>query len=285
MTRTQRLVGAGLTWICLVGIWIVLALALDGNLHWGPPNQRDDQCETLRASAFVREFQNTWSNVAYLAAGVLVLFHARHRLGFATGAAFCYVAFCSGMYHASVRDPWQLLDIAGVYWAMLALIVYGVHAIWERRWKLPALTSPPAILFKVAVTITIPLVLAHVMAKFRTEFLLFKSEIAFGYLALALLFLMIVVLRALKDESLDQNLPPGAPNGRPLRHLFFWIAMGTTAVGLVFRLLDGKDKPFCLPGNVFQAHAHWHVLSAGALLLAYDFFSRCAGDRGRIFGE
>lgn len=284
MNRRQRLVGAGLTWICAVAVLIVVALVLDGNVQWGPPNSRDDQCERLRESAFVREFQNTWSNLAYLAAGILILFHARHRLGIAVGASYCYLAFCSGMYHASVRDPWQLLDIAGVYWAMIALIVFGVHGIWERRWKLPTLTSPVAIFFAVAATITAPLVMAHLMAKLRTSIMLFKSEIAFGIMTVVLLILVIFALRALNEEATVENLPPGAPDGRAGRWLWFWITPAVAAVAFVFRLCDGKDKALCLPDCIFQAHAHWHILSAGALLLSYDFFSRCAGDRGRVIG-
>lgn len=49
--------------------------------------------------------------------------------------------------------------------------------------------------------------------------------------------------------------------------------------GFLFRLLDGYHdngtrKALCSPDLAFQAHAYWHLLSAVALLLAYDFVAR-----------
>ena len=64
-------------------------------------------------------------------------------------------------------------------------------------------------------------------------------------------------------------------------------------LSLIFRfndgMNDGQPKHMCVPEgmlNIVQAHALWHVLGAGLLLVTYDYFARVSGEEGeRIFGD
>jgi uncharacterized membrane protein YhaH (DUF805 family) len=131
-----------------------------------------DQCERPGNAKLLAEFQNTLSNLAYLLFGVCVLVRAgrdgapaRGRPGLLTfGGSLCFLAVCSGWYHASLNfagthagsvlrahldqdqkfvcrempDPTdlpQLLDIVGVYAALIALFLYGVESAFRKELK------------------------------------------------------------------------------------------------------------------------------------------------------
>jgi hypothetical protein len=82
-----------------------------------------DQCERPRSDAGVVEVQNTWSNLAYLVAGVLVFVRARSPAGKVLGVNLALLAVTSGWYHASLKPTPQVLDVAWVYAVLLSLIM------------------------------------------------------------------------------------------------------------------------------------------------------------------
>jgi hypothetical protein len=117
---------------------------------------RGDQCERIAQTSLIAEPENTLSNLAYLVAGLAIGVRAL-RAGFdrrrvpvlAVGLAFCFLALCSGYYHATLNDiagagtvplcnphatklP-QYLDIVGVYLALLSLIGYGLDRLLRKR--------------------------------------------------------------------------------------------------------------------------------------------------------
>ena len=63
--------------------------------------------------------------------------------------------------------------------------------------------------------------------------------------------------------------------------------------GFFFRLRDGydgeganaKERILCLPDSAFQAHAHWHVLGAVGLLLAYDLLVQFQRSNGSVVDD
>ncbi|MEI3853639.1 MULTISPECIES: hypothetical protein [unclassified Ensifer] len=150
---------------------------------------------------------------------------------------------------------------------LMAFVVSVNGLCWLARKKFPAL------IFVVApvVCLFVP-VFGYLM---RAE-LHWDSDAVFPIMII-LLVLQLVVLCA-SARSLDWSVV-----GLELA------LIGAAVVpGFAFRLLDGYTKTggrrwLCSPDSLFQAHAHWHILSAAALLLAYDLVSRfqpLAGDDG-----
>lgn len=277
-------------WAGLVLVCVVLAFAFSGT-EWGLPpadssgtknwavdDWREDQSETLRRGSFIREPENTWSNSAYLLAGLLVLFRARKPLPFAFGGQLCALSLTSGLYHASVLEPWQTLDIAGVYGALISLLAFCIDSMAKGFLGLPG--RPVLVWSLVPATAG----LALLMACLRTKFILFDSTIGFVIIVGVLLVLIVITFVV--------------THRRPGRHVDFihgcgvvfdhvWVVTGflllAVGVGLLCRLGDGAGRFLSAPGSWLQAHAVWHVLSAAALLLTYELFARVAGDDQRVF--
>jgi hypothetical protein len=191
MNRRYMLLFGSLTWGGVLVLCLLL-VAIGGrtHFHWGAPNGRPDQCETLHVDSVIREPENTWSNSAYLLAGVFILFRSPTLLGRVTGACFCALCFLSGIYHASVADPWQGGDIFGVYAVLLALILFGTWGMTERFFgtiSLPFLRS----ILKCA-SITCAILLAALMAHYRPVQPIngpFDSDIVFTVIISALVAL------------------------------------------------------------------------------------------------
>src|SRR5215831_15178484 len=153
---------SGITVFVLAVVLVFLQLIADGRVQYDRSDTalycvHNDQCERPGSGKLIAEFQNTLSNLAYLLFGVCVLVRAgrygsadRGRPGLLMfGAALCFLAVCSGWYHATLNfagtrtadgvvrayvdqgqlvcrpvanptDTPQLLDIVGVYAALIA---------------------------------------------------------------------------------------------------------------------------------------------------------------------
>jgi hypothetical protein len=286
----------GLTiWLLIVFSFGALSLGSHKTWTWNPSPpppgspvdlNRGDQCEKLNYishvdstsyTAKIFEIQNTWSNAAYLLAGILILLCSRKSLGLALGANLCLLAVLSGFYHATLQEFTQTLDIAGVYSVLLASLCYGAESIMSRlggpraaliynesgqlHWyvEVPAIILTPA--------------LALLMASLRTSFCLFDSTTGFVIIFVLLFTMLFRQMFAVKGNT---------------GWVFFTVILVVATPGLVFRLLDGDGKPLCLPdgiANVVQGHALWHVFSAATLLLLYDFFAWYSADDWRAFGQ
>lgn len=87
---------------------------------------------------FLREPQNTVSNIGYIVVGVIVLFTSQRRLSKSFGLACVFLGVGSGCYHATLLPEWRLIDILGVYAALMSLVVIGAASIssWFRRYDL-----------------------------------------------------------------------------------------------------------------------------------------------------
>src|SRR5213592_160987 len=114
MRRSKTLFFALLTWGAVLVICLFI-VALSPGFKWSYPegseqgkkDWRSDQSEAMRLESIVREPENTWSNFAYLLSGLLIIFRAPSVLGRAVGVQLCVLFLFSGLYHASVLEPWQ----------------------------------------------------------------------------------------------------------------------------------------------------------------------------------
>ena len=88
---------------------------------------------------------NTYSNLAYLAAGVLVHFHLDTGPSFVFSVTMTYLAVGSALYHATSTRWAGMLDVTGIYTVFSAIAVYAVVTLVVGEW-----VYTPIVMFLVA---------------------------------------------------------------------------------------------------------------------------------------
>jgi hypothetical protein len=274
--RGQMVLWASATWAVCVLIAVILSTALGpkpepGDFH------RDDQCELLHPDSSVMEPENTWSNVGYLYAGLLIVFvniKSNRYLNLIFGFSLVALAWLSGLYHAEpVSDTYRHLDVSTIYWVLPLLITYALYGILVYRPSGATLSTTTIIGFTVLIV---------AMGTFLAFTSVIDSTVLTMLLVLALVVIVGIVMLWLK-------LP------KPLwdiEKVWYTTILGILLIGSgIFRLFDGTgtflgiQKFGCLPHNPLQFHALWHLFSAATLLAGYNFFSRAFGDEGTVFPD
>jgi ceramidase len=191
-------------------------------------------CEQIRAAA-VRQPVNTWSSLAFVAAGFwmlgthggagdsLLIRSRVHRLAFA--AAVLLIGYGSAFYHATLSFAGQFFDVFGMYLLAVFIALYG----WSRLRPLgdaALITVPAARRYVFALLILIGLVLEMRMRR--------RNAAAFDarYLAAAVLVL---------------------------------------ALGFVAWMLD-ITRLVCSPRGLLQGHALWHLAGAASAILIFLYY-------------
>jgi hypothetical protein len=122
------LIGAGGVLVAVL-LFGGIALALTSQVTYPTDNAslralHGDQCEQPKDNGVIVERQNTWSNLAYLLAGIFVLVRARTAVGRFYGGNLVLLSFMSGLYHATLGHGMpQALDVAWVYAVLFSLIL------------------------------------------------------------------------------------------------------------------------------------------------------------------
>jgi len=202
------------------------------------------------------------------------------------GVLLLLSAYASSV-HAQADRPlavsrWVWLGIA-VIWVILALVI-GLSYGWPGLlavatltltlgavWGLYVLMEKEAPWLKWILAPVFLLGLTFLGYEIKHSFR-WNSNAVFGIVTALLVIQMFLVLGS-----------AGKLNWRPLACELLLIG-GVLIAGLVFRLGDGysqevEDGPvtrnlLCAPDFPVQPHALWHLLSALALLLSYDLFSK-----------
>ena len=117
---------------------------IDGSTGWPEPENPPRQGEALDAEAYrqgqyvhahaslarsVREPFNTWTNLAFVVCGSLLLSYAGVAAGRQAGLALIGVGIGSFLYHASASRVLRHWDVGAMYWLYLMLIVLALGAI------------------------------------------------------------------------------------------------------------------------------------------------------------
>jgi hypothetical protein len=274
--RTAALVTAGIALMAAI-----FASLSAGQFTWGAPEKPKAQCEALdattippavkntfmlayqarTATAIVREPQNTWSNLAFVFAGALVVARDRRVFARLLGAALVALGLASGLYHASLLPAWRTVDVATMGWVSFALVCVGGAAVSRRFAALSATTQ-----------LAIGCVggaLAIVAAVFRNDVRLagvkpFDST----YTTIAGVAGVFVLLAAGLLIAARERMPL-----RPVAARLGLLALVVAAAAFC-QLNDRPGRCLCAPDCAVQGHALWHVLMAAAAALAYDLFAR-----------
>ncbi len=219
---------AGCPWEPVSSLWLP-------NVRW---------CEAQLCSLVV-EPANTWSNLAYVLAG-LALWWIGSRRGERTlrifGVAEIAVGICSLVYHMSFSGILQVLDFAGMYVftnLLIALNLVRLGALSHRRfWPVYATSVVAFTALTVALRFT----------PFPIQGIVF------------VLILAIVVTEAMQRARAD------------LDRRFFYASLVTLVVAAAFSAADVTGV-LCDPNDHFvQGHAIWHVLGSLSLIFAACFY-------------
>lgn len=214
---------------------------------YGPPNIK--WCEA-RLCAWVNEPANAWSNLAFVAVALVIVWVARRDRQardadapvlrrFAPTVAL--VGLGSFIYHASNTYLTQLLDFLGMY--LFCGLLLGLNAA-RLGWLAPRRVMTVVSLGALGLT-----VVTAVVVRFGAPI----------QLNIAVLVAAIVITEA---------------RCGPARRGAFYLALALLLAGVVASFLDASRR-WCDPGDhLVQGHALWHVLSALSLLAAYFHYRR-----------
>jgi len=210
----------------------------------GQPNIK--WCEAAQCS-WITEPANTWSNLAYLAAALLMFAWARRdprasiRL---MPAAVAFLGACSFAYHASSTFALQVFDFLGMFGVLFLLLVLNLI----RRGSLPPSRGP---------RVYAALVLAGL-------------ALVFAGRALALPYQGLIAVLALLAVGSELTVPPA---GRPASYRDFAAALALMLLAATFSALD-LSRVWCDPeDHLLQGHAAWHLTSAAALVFVFRHYA------------
>lgn len=221
-------------------------LPLEPGCPWEPlssfwlPNVR--WCESQLCS-WVVEPANTWSNLAYVIAGVALFWFGSRRhdrtLGI-FGVTAIVVGISSFVYHMSYSGVLQVLDFFGMYVFLILLI--GLNLV--RLGRLP-------------------------QARFWPMY--WGSVVTLTVLTVALRFTSVpiqgIVLALILGIVATEFLQPAKPDRR-----FFYLSLVALIVAAGFSAAD-VTRTFCDPEDHFvQGHAIWHVLGSLSIVFAACYY-------------
>ena len=221
---------------------------LEAGCPWEPfsslwlPNVR--WCEAQLCSVVV-EPANTWSNLAYVFAGLALLWLGRDRADRTLrlfGIAQIVVGVCSFVYHMSFSGVLQVLDFLGMY--VFTNLLIGLNLV--RMGRLASDRFWAVYVAGVAALTALTVVLRFTPLPIQ-----------------GIVFLLIVAIVA---TELAAPPPPAADRRLFLAALaVLVIAAGFSAADVTGVLCDPHD-------HVVQGHAIWHVLASISLVLAACYY-------------
>lgn len=234
----------------LVGIGSVLVL---GALGW--PGTTFDcsaspcYCE-LPGPGLVRQVGNSWSNLAAVAAGVAVAFHAAGRratsarptptldlFGHLAPPALVFQGVGSMYFHGGLTTWGSALDAMSMFAISGLLLTLQLHRL---GWLAHARVAP----------VWVAVVAAGLLVGFVSPALVAGAVFA--------LFLGILATEV-RLSALGRT-----PNATLFRA---GLVLHLTAIGVWF-FSAGEGLPLCAPSSPWQGHALWHVLTAGSVSLS-----------------
>jgi hypothetical protein len=238
------------------GIWDGLTLGVAGTF--------EEFCERNRMDAFLRERMNSWSNLAFVWFGLIVLFTGLRStsaeksknvidkypiLSVFTGISFLYLGIGSFLYHAALTRFTQLLDVAGTYAAVASVICLGFVTLIYPKVQASAEKTKNLVAFMLILTFIADVLL------FR-----FKWQISSSIVLPMMIVILIGIVTSITLFSKMQGNLAFAMSG-----------IISVATAFLVWYLDVK-KIFCNPDSLLQGHALWHVLTGLSLFLMYNYF-------------
>ncbi len=250
-------------------LWLMLGYVITPE-DW-PAVSKPEQCECLdeargpdaapsydaeALARTVREPQNAWSNLGYLAVAIWIFCSFRTPEMRWLAGSVAALGIGSLLYHASGSRALRHFDIAGMYWVyetiLLLSLVSWRHEVRQRVTSVRVLRISAALLPFEATALT---VFRNIRVfGFKPLHISVGTGVTSG-LAAALLFQICIHRRDVRS----------------------WILLGAAltllTVGLVLQIGDRPGGWWCLPGAPIQPHALWHLAGAGCLAFSASLLS------------
>ncbi len=231
----------------------LLVLAVGQGWLGADVGRGDDFCEAARAG-WVKQPANTWSNLGFVVAGLLVARHAGRTAlgGLATPYACLVVALgpASAAMHATQSAAGGRLDLLSMYLVASFAAAYALMRLAGRGRS-----------FLVALFVTF-VAMCEVVGAWPHEVPLVRYA---GNLAFAALLLTAVVV-----EVVLWRRAPAA--GRPRTDLR-WGAAALVSILVAFTIWNLTKAAWCDPHSLLQGHAAWHLLDAMAAYLLFRLWA------------
>ena len=239
---------------------LVLTLFLVGDPgRWPAPEPRPYQSEAAlpdgsghseaALARLIREPQNTWSNLAFVAGGALLLGTARTLRARTVGVPLIAVGIGSFLYHASASAQLRQLDVGAMYWlfGITAVHCVGVWLDKARPWTVARATLWLLATLAIAITLT-----------------LWRNVIVLGFKPLSL----TVATGAAAAILIATLVRVTWRSARTSRHVELAALLLVFAAAVFFQISDRPAAFLYRPRAFVQAHALWHVLAAVAFTWA-----------------
>ncbi len=248
-------------WIGLIGTAVALTIFFVlGSRGW--PGEVDDcvarddcHCERPRGG-MIKQPSNTWSNLASVFVGLLILFHAGDA-GAVSGNPMVTVPFYpitygllviglglgSMFFHASLRRWGSIVDNLAMYWFLSFVVLYDLYRVLDAN--------------NLGMFILIFLFVNVALAAVRLQ-----NERSERYV-FPVLFLWLIIIEIL--------ISSGAFGDIGLHRQGPWLGLEVVIFVVAFGiwLLSGSGKPWCRPDSWIQGHAIWQILGALAAGFLY----------------
>jgi hypothetical protein len=223
----------------------------------GPDTGRGDGFCEAATSGWIRQPANTWSNLAFVAAGLAVACRAGTRRGrlwphpwLATVLAVVIVLLgpASMAMHATQSSLGGRLDLLSMY----LLAAFAASYAWMR-----VLRRGLGFLLVAGLALLVSCELVE-NAEWRVPVVMSGANLAFGIVLLLATFGELLLLRR-KDLHRDVR--------------WGFAAVGTLGLAFAIWTAARTGGPVCRPDSIVQGHAVWHVLDAVAAWFLYRFYA------------
>lgn len=259
-TRRRALaVGVLVTLAFFAGMWL-----LSRNGYPGAPDEcialGDCYCEAI-GPGIAAQPSNSWSNLGYIAIGLLVLVDAgRRRRGTSAmagddrfvllyGAVAIFLGLGSFAFHGSMRAWGGFIDVQSMHAFLAFILAYDLARIHARRWPwFFAWFAALLTVFTVAIALLPP---EH-------------GKTLFG--------VFVGVLLLVEAAVSYPSLRPWAPRRiEPRRMPWFWAGVGSFALAFGVWNISRTGGVWCAPESLVQGHALWHLLTAVSVGCLYRY--------------
>jgi len=206
-------------------------------------------CEAT-LDGWIRTPANTWSNLAFIAVGIFLLWRYRRdfeerRLLLFVPLSAILIGLCSFLYHASYSYELLVFDLFGM-WVLLAFVLaINLDRLFSfTRWQFTAIAA------SVVVSSTVQMV--------------WLKGSQLGPFLFILTYLLVIGLEAIiKRRQRDVA-----------SYRDFGLMLFMQILAAVAWLLD-RQKIVCNPdSHIFQMHVLWHVFNAASLFFLYRHYRR-----------
>jgi hypothetical protein len=217
-------------------------------------------CERPLCGVFTQP-SNTWSNVGYVIAGLLVLRLARRERQMhlaPIGWSALAVAVGSAFFHASSTFVGEVVDIGAMFLFATFWLAFDLHrflgwSIRAQRLFMAIATAASVILLILQRNAGIGIFTLQITATFVLEF----------------------VLGVRRLRKIRAGLNPRRVNFRPLRNLSVVFAFAYTSWRLdVHRIVCDRDLHW------ISGHAMWHLLNSFCFYFLYRFLGQFPAEAG-----